>query len=99
MTAEVALRVELARLDEPEARRLTDDVNADAKALWRILRAEIGRSQAYRLLDAGHAAAAIPRLGNEGQPRGPVPFHGDRLDDRTNRPDVERTLLALSEAA
>jgi hypothetical protein len=70
-----------------EARRLTDEVKADAQALWAKLRGlyesgahralgykswagycaaefDMGKSQAYRVLEAARVVEAIPQLGN-----------------------------------
>jgi hypothetical protein len=73
--------------DPNEARRLTDEVKADAAALWvKLLRLyeggahtalgysswadycaeefDMGKSQAYRVLEAARVVEAIPQLGN-----------------------------------
>jgi N6-adenosine-specific RNA methylase IME4 len=101
-------------LTEFEARRLTDEVKADAHALWRkLLRLyegeahvalgyaswhsyceaefDMGRSHAYRLLDAGRVAAVVPQLGNEAQARELVPL----LDRPDELHDVVRELRDL----
>lgn len=74
-----------------EARRLTDEVKADAAALWAKLlqlyeggahtalgysswadyceaEFEMGKSHAYRILDAARVIDAIPQLGNGAPP-------------------------------